>query len=552
MRKKRILFCSEATFLNTGYATYTREILQYLYQTDKYELAELAAYGDSGDRRSLYIPWKFYGATLPRNASEDQKRLYQSKYSYQFGEYAFHDVCLDFKPDIVCDIRDFWMLEFVERSPYRPFFKWCIMPTVDAYPQARQWISTYQSADACLTYSDWAGEVLKKQSNGNINYLGSAPPSAHAAYCMIRDKNESRKYLGIPDHCKVVGTVMRNQRRKLYPDLFKAFRLLLDKVEDPQNYLLYCHTSYPDMGWDIPELLQTYNLSSNTVFTYVCTETKKPFASFFQGPHVVSPFTKKLTGIMSNVKCGIDYPELATIMNSFDIYVQYANSEGFGLPQVEAAACGIPVASVNYSAMESVVKQLGAIPLDVKALYQEMETGCMRAVPDNQDTAQKLYEFFQQPSFKRSKLGFDIKQNFLKYFQWDISGSVWERYFDSVEILDERETWFSTPRIFKPASKPDFKKFSDIQEYATFLIKHVLCKEEKINTFFHSKLVRDLLYGFTTGISGGVYQNDSSMIADGNVHKISFDFDRAYEYMLSIRLEENAIEQKRAEVFKLL
>jgi hypothetical protein len=118
--------------------------------------------------------------------------------------------------------------------------------------------------------------------------------------------------------------------------------------------------------------------------------------------------------------------------------------------------------------------------------------------------------------------------------------------------LDERETWFSTPRIFKPASKPDFKKFSDIQEYATFLIKHVLCKEEKINTFFHSKLVRDLLYGFTTGISGGVYQNDSSMIADGNVQKISFDFDRAYEYMLSIRLEENAIEQKRAEVFKLL
>ena len=27
MRKKRILFCSEATFVNTGYATYTREIL---------------------------------------------------------------------------------------------------------------------------------------------------------------------------------------------------------------------------------------------------------------------------------------------------------------------------------------------------------------------------------------------------------------------------------------------------------------------------------------------------------------------------------------------
>ena len=83
-------------------------------------------------------------------------------------------------PDFVCDIRDFWMLDFAERSPYRPYFKWCIMPTVDARPQARQWISTYQSADACLTYSDWAGGILDDQSGGKINYLGSSPPSAHA------------------------------------------------------------------------------------------------------------------------------------------------------------------------------------------------------------------------------------------------------------------------------------------------------------------------------------------------------------------------------------
>ena len=61
MRKKRILFCSEATFLNTGYATYTREILNYLYSTGKYELAEMSAYGERNDPRAANIPWKFYG-----------------------------------------------------------------------------------------------------------------------------------------------------------------------------------------------------------------------------------------------------------------------------------------------------------------------------------------------------------------------------------------------------------------------------------------------------------------------------------------------------------
>ena len=76
MRKKKILFCSEATFLNTGYATYTREILNYLHSTGKYELAELACYATNNDPRAKNIPWKLYGASLPDNAPEEQKRNY--------------------------------------------------------------------------------------------------------------------------------------------------------------------------------------------------------------------------------------------------------------------------------------------------------------------------------------------------------------------------------------------------------------------------------------------------------------------------------------------
>ena len=214
MRKKRILFCSEATFLNTGYATYTREILNYLSSTGKYELAELASYAHVNDPRASEIPWKFYGV-IPAPEDEAGMNQYNSIPTNQFGEYAFEKVCLDFKPDVVCDIRDFWMLDFAERSPYRKYFKWCIMPTVDARPQARQWMATYQSADACLTYSDWAGGVLKNQSGGKINYLGSSPPSAHPAY-QQKDKNALRQAFRIDLNAKIIGTVMRNQRRKLF------------------------------------------------------------------------------------------------------------------------------------------------------------------------------------------------------------------------------------------------------------------------------------------------------------------------------------------------
>jgi glycosyltransferase involved in cell wall biosynthesis len=546
MRKKRILFCSEATFLNTGYATYTREILNYLHSTNKYELAEMASYGEKNDPRAANIPWKFYGIIPDNNASEEEKKQYHSFPTAQFGELAFEPTCLDFKPDVVCDIRDFWMLDFAERSPFRPFFKWCIMPTVDARPQARQWIATYQSADACITYSEWAGEVLKEQSGGKINYLGISPPSAHPAYQPIENKDQLRQSYGIDSDLKIIGTVMRNQRRKLYPDLFQAFRILLDSVEDSSKYMLYCHTSYPDLGWDIPELLQQYQLSSKVLFTYICAQTGKPFASLFKGAVTQSPYTGKYGATLSNVKNGVDYQELSKIINLFDIYVQYANCEGFGLPQVEAAACGVPVMSVDYSAMESVVRNLGGIPLKPKALYKELETGCLRAVPDNELAAQKLIEFFNQPVSIRRKHGFETRQAFLKHYQWNKSGQIWENYFDSIEILPEEFTWKSKPRIRQPQSKPqEIPQGMTHESLARWLITDVLCEPDKVNSFMEARLIRDLMYQTSTATTGGMYFNESAAAFDGKLARNPFNFDIAYNHMANLCNRRNHWEQIR-------
>jgi glycosyltransferase involved in cell wall biosynthesis len=552
-RKKRILFCSEATFLNTGYATYTREILNYLNSTGKYELAEMAAYGEENDPRAANIPWKFYGVIPHRNAPEDVKKQYASVSTNQFGQFCFEKVCLDFRPDIVCDIRDFWMLDFVERSPYRKLFKWCIMPTVDAAPQARQWIATYQSADACLTYSDWAGKVLEEQSGGKINYIGSAPPSAHPSYKNLNSKIKLKIEYGIDIDSKIIGTVMRNQRRKLYPDLFEAFRKFLDKCENKHEYLLYCHTSYPDLGWNIPELLQDYNLSSHVLFTYVCNETKKPFPSLFRGAVTQSPFTGKYGATLSNVKNGLSYDDLAKIINMFDLYVQYANCEGFGLPQVEAAACAVPVAGTDYSAMESVLRQLEGIPITPKALYKELETGCMRAVPDNDLAADIFKDFFDKTEQERTNMGQTCHKNFLEHFQWDKSGRQWEKYFDSVEIQPENLTWKSQPRISTPQQKLNKEQLSKMphKHIARWLILNVLCEPDKINSFLEARLTRDLLYGTSTSVTGGMYFNESSAAFDGRNTINSFDFDKAYDHFVQLCNRRNMWEKKRAEVFKV-
>lgn len=551
MRKPRILFCSEATFLNTGYATYTREILNYLYSTGKYDIAEMASYGERSDPRASNIPWKFYGVVPDNSCSQEEKDQYAQNPMAQFGETMFEHVCLDFLPDVVCDIRDFWMLDFAERSPFRRNFKWCIMPTVDARPQARQWVSTYESADACLTYSEWAGEVLKQQSGGKINYIGISPPSAHGAYQPIEDKAGLRASMGINPDAKIIGTVMRNQRRKLYPDLFQAFRLLLDGVEDSSNYYLYCHTSYPDLGWDIPELLQQYQLSSKVYFTYICGQTGKPFPSLFKGAIAQSPYTGQFGASLSNVKQGVEYEELSKIINLFDLYVQYANCEGFGLPQVEAAACGVPIMATDYSAMESVVRNLGGTPLTPKALYKELETGCFRAVPDNILAAQKFKEFFEQPASIRRRLGFDTRQAFLKHYQWDKSGSAWESFFDSIEISEDFDNWKNQPRISTPKPKPE-KLPNNIphKDIARWLIAEVLGEPERLNSYFESRMIRDLTYQSSTSTTGGMYFNENSSMFDGKNSRNAFDFNTAYDQMAYLCQRRNFWENKRIEMLK--
>ena len=554
MRKKRVLFCGEATFLNTGYATYIRETLNYLHSTGKYELAEMSSYGERNDPRADGIPWKYYGVmpntTCEPKASPEELRDYDSKPSNQFGEALFEHVCLDFLPDFVCDIRDFWMLDFADRSPFRDYFKWVVMPTVDAAPQARQWIATYQSADACLTYSDWAGGVLTEQSGGEINYLGSSPPSAHPAYKPVADKRAHKEAMGIDPDSLIIGTVMRNQRRKLYPDLFQAFRKFLDDTGKSNAYL-YCHTSYPDLGWDIPELLQEHGLSSKVYFTYICGETKKPFVSLFRGAITQSPYTGKWNAVLTNAKMGASYESLSDIINTFDLYVQYANCEGFGLPQVEAAACAVPVMSTDYSAMESVIRKLGGYPIKPVGHYKELETGCMRAVPDNNLAAKLFAEFFELPSAERQALGNKTRENFLEHYQWDKSGKVWENYFDATDPIDIQQSWLSQPKITQSEPMPEkIDPNTSHQDLARWLIAKVLCEPDKLNTHFEARLTRDLMYKYTTGTTGGMYYNESSAAFDGTANKHPFTFDLAYKHMTELLHRRNMWEQKRVEVMK--
>ena len=238
---------NEASYLFSGYSKYGREVLSRLHKTDKYEIAEFATYASIDDRRGLSIPWLFY-PNVPAQKDEAERKIYNSNGLNQFGKWRFDRVLLDFKPDVVWDIRDFWMMGYEYNSPLRDYYNWTIMPTVDSAPQQPEWVHVYSTADDVFTYSDWAIDVLDKQGSGMVNVHGSAPPGVdHNVFTPPANKAKHKEQFGLFGTAKIIGTVMRNQKRKLFPDLFIGFRKYLDKCKElgknelAKNTFFYMH-----------------------------------------------------------------------------------------------------------------------------------------------------------------------------------------------------------------------------------------------------------------------------------------------------------------------
>ena len=436
--KLRILFNTEASFLNSGFANYTRELISRLQASGKYDIAELSSYGFVNDPRDVLITWKYYANAVRNN--DPRYEIYNSHSENQFGKWRFDKVVLDFKPHVVIDVRDYWMSYYVKFSPLRRRFHWILMPTVDSAPQQESWIDTFLSADAIFTYSDWGAETLKTQTANKINYIDTTSPGVNLEiFKPLQNRQQARDFLGIPKDYLIVGSVMRNQKRKLIPELILSFKKYLDTIKNStlkSKTYLYLHTSYPDMGWDIPELLKNSGLSNRVLFTYKCQACNKISSRVFAGTNIVCPNCMSREMGLSSVSNGIAEQELCAVYNTFDLYVQYAICEGFGMPQVEAAACGVPVCSVDYSAMKDVIKKLYAFSIPVSTYFKEMETKAIRVYPDNDSLVNYMIQFFETPESMRNKKRKKIRSLTEKHYNWEHIANKWENYLDTLNISD--------------------------------------------------------------------------------------------------------------------
>jgi glycosyltransferase involved in cell wall biosynthesis len=137
---------------------------------------------------------------------------------------------------------------------------------------------------------------------------------------------EMREYMGVPDDGFLVGMVAANKangqiHRKAYAENLLAFAMHLKKY--PNSYL-YIHSEPTRAygGFDLAVLLKMVGIPKN---------------------NVLIPDIYELRQGMSE-----DY--LRAAYSSFDVLLSTSYGEGFGIPTVEAQACGTRVITSNFAA----------------------------------------------------------------------------------------------------------------------------------------------------------------------------------------------------------
>jgi glycosyltransferase involved in cell wall biosynthesis len=513
MGKKRIFMCAESSHVDSGFGNYTRNILSRLYATGKYEIAELSAYR-SPEMKNKF-PWKTY-PVVPPQSDKELLQTYSSKPQHAFGAWAFETAVQDFKPDIVFDVRDYWMLNFPENSPYRPFFHWMIAPTIDSDPQKKEWLQTFSNADTVSGHTQWGVEYLKS-TKIPMNLVEPVNDAVNTDIFRVssQPKDTIKSQLGLNPNDFIIGSVMRNQKRKLIPNLIKIIKNVAKTVP---NAKLYLHTSYPDMnGWDLPSLLIEHDAENLVYFSYKCANCGKYFSGTYAEPPVACPHCKKNSAGFCSVANGLSEPELANIFNAFDVYIQYAICEGFGIPPVEAAACGVPVVTIDHGAMAEIGRGIGADIVPLSCSFRELETGADRVYPDDKKCCDILIDKYKEISkmsfINRMKLAESVREKSIKKYDWDKTAKTFEDIFDNIKLTGLQGKWETAEIV----PRPDIKvpPLGSNRRVVQFIVKNIIKNPYMISTAAIQQLIRNLDLG---------YQQDGTKLAP-------FDFQQAMKIL---------------------
>ena len=372
----KLLWHSNSPLVPTGYGNQTQLFTPLL--KDHYELAISSFYGLQGGP----IIWNDI-PILPGLGPD-----FGGEYLPDHANHWF-----DGEPGMVFTLMDVWVLPNTLAGKLN-IVSWT---PVDHDPIQQQVVQYFATGAIPLAMSRFG----QRQLEGALKF--DEPP----LYCphgidtdqfQPGERARSRELMGLSEDVFLVGMVAANKgrspSRKGFQQAFEAFALFRDKHPEAHLYLHTCADPRVADGENLFAMLRACGIDPHE-----CVGWANPYKVNFL------PYTPA---------------EMRMIYSGLDVLLNPAMGEGFGIPVLEAQACGVPVIVTDHSAMSEV----GRVGWQVE--HGRFFTGhnSWQAVAEVEDIVEALGRCHELPKAGRVEmaaaartfaLGYDIRRVFSEH-----------------------------------------------------------------------------------------------------------------------------------------
>ena len=301
----KVLWHSVAPFVPTGYGQQTSLFAPKIAALEDVDLAISSGWGLQGRHMK-------FGDLIVYPGEDWNRTVMQWAAHHGSGE-----------PVTVITLMDVWPLDREIYSALERGGRLACWTPVDHKPAPAAVIDFLQKTNAIPIAMSRFGEQELREAGLDPLYV---PHGVDTEMFNPMDRAEIRDMWNIPQEAFVVGMVANNQGqalpRKAFSEAFAAFSLFQQEHEDA---ILYLHTEMSGFrnGLDLDRLITRCEIPSDAI-------------------RISDPVLMEF---------GIPPGAMAGLYNVFDVLLNPSYGEGFGVPIIEAQACGTPVIVTDWTSM---------------------------------------------------------------------------------------------------------------------------------------------------------------------------------------------------------
>jgi glycosyltransferase involved in cell wall biosynthesis len=313
LNRLRLLYSSNAFWSASGYGVQGQSLLP--------RLAELPEFGS---RESIAM-FAWYGLQGGVH-TVDEFKCYPAG-NDPYGNDIIEAHAKNHGANIVVSLIDVWVMQETAKKVAPAL--WLPWLPIDHDPVPEKILTALDGAYRPLTYSKWGADLLRGAGIENTYIPHGIEPGIFRVIDDAESVANARAQMLGKDGDHLTVMVAAN---KGFPDR-KSFQVQLrswaEFAKDKPGARLYIHTEPTTMhgGVDLPKLLASLGIGNRVLFP-----DRYRYHNGFPAAY------------------------MSMLYNVADIYLGSTMGEGFGIPIIEAQACGTPVIVTNFSSMPELVR----------------------------------------------------------------------------------------------------------------------------------------------------------------------------------------------------